>query len=145
MEYIHEQRGKFSPEHQMRIVKLYEAVRDKRNARKGMGSKKDMTSFERYVEVNIASFVCIIFVDPHISCVHTEDKLYIQVPVFLSGVPLGVRVVWMVVERAVRTVLELENRSMILFLETNIAPGGSAHATNAFILCTFIIVHCAIC
>jgi len=46
---VHEVRArKFGQAHQDRIVKVYEAVRDKRNARKGIGAgPNDKTSFER--------------------------------------------------------------------------------------------------
>ena len=43
----HEARGRFSPGERERLQGIYEAVRDAKNRRKGVGSAKDMTSFEQ--------------------------------------------------------------------------------------------------
>ena len=54
VEHVHERRAKFGEEHRARIVEMYEAVRNKRNARKaaaaaggGGGGGEGLTSFER--------------------------------------------------------------------------------------------------
>ena len=48
LDFVHEQRAKFSPEQAGRIVKVWEQVRDKKNARKGGGGGAgDQTAFER--------------------------------------------------------------------------------------------------
>ena len=46
-DFFHESRAKFSTIHQTRLVELWEKLRDKRNARKGIGGKSDLTSFEQ--------------------------------------------------------------------------------------------------
>ena len=47
VEHVHERRAKFGEEHRARIVEMYEAVRNKRNARKAAAAGEALTSFER--------------------------------------------------------------------------------------------------
>lgn len=48
VEHVHERRAKFGNEHRARIMEMYEAVRNKRNARKAAAAGAEgLTSFER--------------------------------------------------------------------------------------------------